>query len=305
MQLRGSKAGVRRLRWVAAACALAIAAALLLHLTAHDGRGEPALPQIPTAAGNTRAHFRLIREEGFTGSQLNRTLWTIGEPWEAGQDFSTGPSSTCPAAERGRLVSVDHGQLELHAEKSAAAPGKLESCFVTTRNHFSFTHGYLEARVRLPSGAGLWPAFWLLGNGTGAHGWPGTGEVDIFEFVNNGRQNGVPFVTVHYAGPCAAGHCLYQPTPAAPLAGYAGRWLTVGLLRTSTQLRVYIDGKPIATLRQGQRNSDGVALPALLFDSPMHVRFDLQAGGWANDPHHEPEPGTFAIQYLRAWDLAQ
>lgn len=251
--------------------------------------------------GGVPSSWHLVENENFSAGALNPGLWAIGDPWERNTSFVSGPDSVCPVAGHSELVSVKAGELIMKAKKQTPPATKLASCNITTRDHFSLTHGYLETRVKLPSSPGLWSSFWLLGNGTGANGWPGTGEIDVFEFVNNGSENGVPFVTLHFAGACPEGHCVYRPVATAPLSNYAGRWITVGLLRTASAINVYVDGEQIAGVRPSHRNPNGVALPALLFDSPMHVRLDLKAGGWANDAHDPTQPGTLQVDYVRAW----
>jgi hypothetical protein len=143
----------------------------------------------------------------------------------------------------------------------------------------------------------------MLGNGTGTEGWPKTGEIDLFEFVNNGKDNGIPFFTVHWAGNCPGGHCqLTQNNPyPAKIANYAGQWITYGMRRTATSLTIYINGKQTLQIQRTQRNPQGQQLGSVLFDSPMHIRFDLSAGGWAKNPSSPPAPGTFAVDYLRVW----
>src|SRR5262249_22701467 len=59
------------------------------------------------------------------------------------------------------------------------------SARLTTAGRFSQAYGRLEARLKIPGGQGLWPAFWMLGDNVGSVGWPGSGEVDIMEAVGS------------------------------------------------------------------------------------------------------------------------
>ncbi|NIR42327.1 MAG: glycoside hydrolase family 16 protein, partial [Actinobacteria bacterium] len=68
-------------------------------------------------------------------------------------------------------------------------------------------YGRIEARIQVPEGAGLWPAFWSLGTDIDEVGWPQTGEIDIMEFV--GREPFEVFGTIHgpgYSGGSAFGN---------------------------------------------------------------------------------------------------
>jgi beta-glucanase (GH16 family) len=77
-----------------------------------------------------------------------------------------------------------------------------------------FAYGRIEARVRVPQGAGLWPAFWSLGTDIGEVGWPQSGEIDIMEFV--GREPYEVFGTIHgpgYSGGASFGGTYTFDTP--------------------------------------------------------------------------------------------
>jgi beta-glucanase (GH16 family) len=254
------------------------------------------------ATGVSTVGFRLKADDEFDGTALNGKLWSIGEPWNAPPGFIESDDAYCPLPQTGE-VTVGGGALRLNALAVKAHGKPMQSCFITTRNKFSFTHGYVETRVKLPASPGLWSAFWLLGNGTGTDGWPKTGEIDMFEFINKGKANRVPFFTVHWGGDCPDGHCSWtqiKPYP-RPVAGPADRWVTYGMKRTGESLTIYIDGKQTLSVSRDQRNPQNQQLGSVLFDSPMHIRFDLSVGGWAHDPAAPPKPGSLAIDYVRVW----
>ena len=62
--------------------------------------------------------------------------------------------------------------------------GQIRSGKLTTAGKHSFKHGYIEARIRLPHGRGLWPAFWMMPEGQ-HDGWPLEGEIDILEWTGH------------------------------------------------------------------------------------------------------------------------
>jgi beta-glucanase (GH16 family) len=77
-------------------------------------------------------------------------------------------------------------------------PCKYTSARLLTKDRFEVAYGRVEARVKVPQGAGLWPAFWMLGTDIDQVGWPQTGEIDIMEYV--GRQPNQIFGTLHGPG---------------------------------------------------------------------------------------------------------
>ena len=75
---------------------------------------------------------------------------------------------------------------------------------MTTKGKFSFTYGTIEARIALPTGNGIWPAFWMLGENIDAVSWPACGEIDIIEAVND---ENVVYGTNHWQ--YEGGHAQY------------------------------------------------------------------------------------------------
>jgi len=74
---------------------------------------------------------------------------------------------------------------------------KYSSAKLTTQNLHSFRFGRIEARIKVPEGKGMWPAFWLLGDNAAILDWPGCGEIDIMEVI--GDQPHIYHSTVHFA----------------------------------------------------------------------------------------------------------
>src|SRR4029077_8038491 len=72
------------------------------------------------------------------------------------------------------------------------------SARLISRDHCTRAYGRFEARIRIPRGQGMWPAFWLLGANDHQVGWPQCGEIDIME--NVGKEPGVVHGTVHGPG---------------------------------------------------------------------------------------------------------
>ena len=77
-------------------------------------------------------------------------------------------------------------------------PCRYTSARLLTAGRFSFQYGLVAARIKVPYGRGLWPAFWMLGENFAKTGWPACGEIDIME--NIGREPGIVHGTVHAPG---------------------------------------------------------------------------------------------------------
>jgi len=95
-------------------------------------------------------------------------------------------------------------------------PCKYTSARLLTDGLYELTYGRVEARIKVPSGVGLWPAFWMLGTNIGTVGWPNSGEIDIME--NVGRQPERLYGTLHgpgYSGSNGYGKTIDLPAPIA------------------------------------------------------------------------------------------
>jgi beta-glucanase (GH16 family) len=96
-------------------------------------------------------------------------------------------------------ASLDgHGNLVVTARKDAS--GRYTSARLLTRDTFTFTYGRIETRLRVPRGAGVWPALWTLGSDHRDVGWPACGEIDVMEHV--GREPRRLYATLHGPGYC-------------------------------------------------------------------------------------------------------
>lgn len=128
--------------------------------------------------------------DDFAGPTLDRSKWnvivtgfTVNNEQQAYVDstetisFVRGGGAPAEGAQNGALVLRPRsrsGFVTAQGKKFDFISGRLD-----TRGKAEFTYGTVAARIKLPAGSGLWPAFWLLGTGR----WPGTGEIDIMENV--------------------------------------------------------------------------------------------------------------------------
>jgi beta-glucanase (GH16 family) len=154
---------------------------------------------------SSNARSQTVFFDDFSGPKLDRTKWNVeitGHTNNNEQQAYVDSSST---------IYIDQGALVIqprYAPGFKTPEGKtfdFISGRINTRKKMEFTYGQASARVRMTAGAGLWPAWWLLGNGD----WPESGEIDIMEYIGEsdwasaavhgqGYSGETPFVNRHY-----------------------------------------------------------------------------------------------------------
>src|ERR1051326_6211872 len=153
-----------------------------------------ALPAQTTDAPVTRP-WRLVWSdefEGPPGSPPDRARWTYdrGKTGWGNRELENYTDSTANA-------SLD-GEGNLVIQAIADAAGEYTSARLKTQGLATFTYGRIEARIKIPFGQGIWPAFWMLGEDIPTAGRPRCGEIDIME--NIGKEPATVHGTVHGPG---------------------------------------------------------------------------------------------------------
>jgi beta-glucanase (GH16 family) len=113
------------------------------------------------------------------------------------------------------------------------------SARLQTKGKFEQKYGRFEARIKIPQGQGIWPAFWLLGNDNTSTGWPGCGEIDIME--NVGYEPGNSHGSMH--GPPYSGDSPLTGAYSLPAAGpnFADNFHVFAVEWDASAIRFYVD----------------------------------------------------------------
>ena len=127
------------------------------------------------------------------GSPIDKSKWTAavgGHGW--------GNHELQYYTDRIDNAFQSKGSLVIKAMKEEFGGRSYTSARLITKDTFTTTYGRFEARIKLPRGQGIWPAFWLLGNDIGTVGWPRCGEIDIMELI--GKEPSTVHGTIHGPG---------------------------------------------------------------------------------------------------------
>lgn len=119
---------------------------------------------------------------------------------------------------------------------------------ITTYNKVGFTYGYMESRMKLPSGNGAWPAFWMLGSNIATVPWPRSGEIDIMEF--KGSAPTITYGTLHFAN-SGGGHAMLGGIKDT-MIDLTQDYHRYGMLWKPTEITFYIDDNVVYTARKSE-----------------------------------------------------
>ena len=246
--------------------ALLLPAALLLILPGCTGTD---------GAGGSAPADTLVFMEGFDGPALDRSRWNVVGPdfWVNNEQQAYVDSSVVLRLVDGdSAAGADGGALliQAHPRPAFAAPEGRTFDFISgridTRDKMEFTYGTAAARMKLPAGSGLWPAFWILGTGD----WPATGEIDVMEYVGE-----VEWISHALHGSGYSGDTPLVARHAFPAGGDATGWHVYAVDWTPDSLIFRVDGEPTYRVGRGDVEQHG----RWAFDNRKFLILNLALGG--------------------------
>jgi beta-glucanase (GH16 family) len=174
------------------------------------------------------------------------------------------------------------------------------SARITTQGLFDQAYGRFEARIKIPRGQGLWPAFWILGNDIGKLGWPACGEVDIME--NIGKEPSLVHGSMH--GPGYSGDRDF--TSEFKLPGgvlFSSDFHLFAIEWSPSAVHFFVDQQLYATFTPSQ-------LPAgmkWVFDHPFFIVLNVAVGGdWPGPPDSTTVfPQAMLVDYVRVYKASE
>ncbi|GAA0904631.1 discoidin domain-containing protein [Virgisporangium aurantiacum] len=228
---------------------------------------------------------------GAAGSKPDGTKWTI--------DPGTGQNNELQYYTNNNNANMDGaGSLVIEARREAAGGREYTSHRMNTGTKFTVQYGRIEARIRVPKGNGLWPAFWMMGADflTGRP-WPYNGEIDIMEVLGRNTLEG--YSTLH--APQYNGGGGYGQRYAAPGgADFSGGFHVWSAEWDSRGIRFRVDG--VEVFYASKETVESTRGP-WVFDHPFYLILNLAVGGDFPGPVDgtTPFPARMLVDYVRVY----
>lgn len=183
---------------------------------------------------------------------------------------------------------VTNGNLLIIGKKETFKNAEYTSASINTLGKFSFRYGKAEARIKLPVGQGMWPAFWMMGDNRPAVGWPKCGEIDVMEHINNELKT---YGTGHWD---KNGHVQSGGTTFADVT----KWHIYSVEWNPDSIRWFLDGKRFwgVNIKNGENDTKE-------FHEPFYLLLNLAIGGnWPKNPDATTMfPDTMYVDYVRVY----
>jgi beta-glucanase (GH16 family) len=271
-------------------CSLALATAGLALGACSDGDG-------PTVQSPVR--WDLVWSDEFNDkadAPINAKFWTHdvgGDGWGNGQlEYNTD-----------RVENVSHdgfGNLRIVARKEAFESNGYTSGRIKTEDKIEQKYGRIEARIKLPTGQGIWPAFWMLGGNFAEVGWPQCGEIDIMEY--RGQEPQIAIGSLHgpgYSGGAAISNKYKFPGEEGLDEGFhvfAVEW-------DPGRITWYVDDVAYKTISSTQVTNRG----EWVYAHPFFLLLNVAVGGGFVGPVGADTvfPQTMLIDYVRIFERRQ
>ncbi len=228
--------------------------------------------------------------DGPAGAAPDSTKWVydLGASGWGNEEWQEYTSSRENSALDGK------GMLVIRARKESEQ--RFTSARLKTSGKFAIKYGRIEARMRLPEGQGMWPAFWMLGRPGSDVSWPQRGEIDIME--NIGKEPGTVHGTIHgpgYSGAKSISGAFKLPNGER----FADDFHVFAVDWREDAIRFMVDGESFFTIKQ----ADIPAGKKWVFDAPFYILLNLAVGGrWPGNPDQSTRfPQELIVDWVRVY----
>ena len=238
----------------------------------------------------TNMNQLVMQDEFNIDGALNNELWD----YEIGRgQKGWGNNELQYYTDRPENIIVENGMLKITAIKESFEGASYTSSRITTKGKYEKKYGRFEARMQLPWGQGMWPAFWLLGSNIDEVSWPNCGEIDIME--NRGSEPTIISSAVH--GPnYSGGNPIFKSYNLGD-SRFDTEFHIFGIEWGPDYINFYLDDILYNQITPSDVPGDWV------FDQPFFIIMNLAVGGNFGGPPNEDTvfPQTLLVDYVRVY----
>ena len=235
----------------------------------------------------------LVWEDNFDGATLDDTKWShqIGD----GSDLGIpGWGNQELQYYREENTTVSGGTMKITAQQESFGGYGYTSSRIRTENKGDWTYGRFEASIKLPIGAGMWPAFWMLPTDYVYGIWPQSGEIDIMEYL--GQEPDKAFGTIHY-GQLFPNNSFTSSEYTKHNGNFSDEFHEFAIEWEENEIRWYIDD-----YLYGTKTPDDLGGEFWPFDQDFHFILNVAVGGTLGGPVDDSMlPQTMEVDYVRVY----
>ncbi|NND97328.1 MAG: glycoside hydrolase family 16 protein [Pirellulaceae bacterium] len=241
--------------------------------------------------------LKLVWQDDFNGDSLDYCKWAVEV-----NAFGGGNQELQIYTDRKENVRVEGGNLVLELHKGKVGISGTDRDYssgrVRTKNRGDWKYGRIEVRAKLPVGAGVWPAIWMLPTDEKYGGWASSGEIDIMEY--RGQEPNKVLGTLHYGGGWPDNKYTGDEFVLAE-GNFNEDFHTFAVDWREGKIQWFVDGKHYQT--QTKWDSAGGEFPAP-FDQKFHLVLNLAVGGgFVGPPNDQTKyPQQLLIDYVRVYE---
>lgn len=233
-------------------------------------------------------NWQLVWSDEFDRPEINPFNWTRetgGSGWGNNEwEYYTN---------RDTNAFIEDGHLVIQALKEDFNGRNYTSARLKTQNKKYFKYGKIEASLKLPSGQGIWPAFWTMGQSITSVGWPACGEFDIMEMIGGDGRENTTYGTAHWD---QGGHASYGGSYTLSSGTFSDDYHKFTMVWTEQYIKWYVDDQI--------HNTIDITLSGLSeFRENFFILLNLAVGGsWPGYPDSTTVfPKRYEIDYVRVY----
>jgi beta-glucanase (GH16 family) len=237
----------------------------------------------------------VMQDEFDVAGAPNPDLWSYDIGTGADQGLNGwGNNELQYYTDRPENVVVEDGMLKITALQESFEGSSYTSARILTKGKYAKKYGRFEARMQLPWGQGMWPAFWLIGENIDEVRWPNCGEIDIME--NRGSEPTLISGALHGPG-YSGGNAILRPYDFKD-ERVDTAFHVYGIEWGSDYINFYVDDVLYSQITPDDVTGNWV------FDQPFYIIINVAVGGNFGGPPNTDTvfPQTMLVDYVRVYD---